>query len=296
MSNTKLFLLIGTSLSFLPLIVNAQCVETTNCEALGYTETSCNGGKGIKCPFGNKWACLATASDFEQQFCTTYGFKYACSGTGYSGGAGKACNGKYVSCNCASGYKWNGTSCVKESCSSAYQYTCSGTGYTGGAGTACGGKYASCLCSSNYEWKNGSCQKKGISGAQGNLYYCEGKVVAVKTSGMDFYIAMRNLGQKNWYAGDQACKDYIFCGSIKGSLPTYKQLQTIYKNKDELNNLLSSNGGTKIIDSFSSRYWSSTVQGNDPYDPDHGNIDMYFGSPNGTSVPNSHPSYILPVF
>ncbi len=159
MSNTKLFLLIGTSLSLIPTLSFAQCVATQDCTTLGYTETSCNGGKGVKCPFGNKWACLATASDFEQQFCTTYGFKYACSGTGYSGGAGKACNGKYVSCNCASGYKWNGTSCVKESCSSAYQYTCSGTGYAGGAGTACGGKYAYCKCSGGYIWKNGSCIK-----------------------------------------------------------------------------------------------------------------------------------------
>ena len=52
------FLLLGTSLSFIPILSYAQCVETTNCETLGYTETSCNGGKGVKCPFGNKWACL----------------------------------------------------------------------------------------------------------------------------------------------------------------------------------------------------------------------------------------------
>lgn len=34
----------------------AQCTETTDCTALGYTETSCLDG-GIKCPFGDKWAC-----------------------------------------------------------------------------------------------------------------------------------------------------------------------------------------------------------------------------------------------
>ena len=52
------FLLIGTSLSFIPTLTYAQCVATQDCETLGYTETSCNGGKGVKCPFGNKWACI----------------------------------------------------------------------------------------------------------------------------------------------------------------------------------------------------------------------------------------------
>ncbi len=41
------FLLLGTSLSFIPILSYAQCVETTNCETLGYTETTCNGGKGV---------------------------------------------------------------------------------------------------------------------------------------------------------------------------------------------------------------------------------------------------------
>ncbi len=53
------FLLLGTSLSFLPTLTFAQCVATQDCATLGYTETSCNGGKGVKCPFGNKWACLS---------------------------------------------------------------------------------------------------------------------------------------------------------------------------------------------------------------------------------------------
>ena len=36
--------------------VSAQCVATQDCATLGYTETSCENG-GIKCPFGNAWAC-----------------------------------------------------------------------------------------------------------------------------------------------------------------------------------------------------------------------------------------------
>ncbi|MDO5386488.1 MAG: hypothetical protein Q4F75_04370, partial [Pseudomonadota bacterium] len=34
-----------------------QCVATTDCASLGYTQTSCPDGKGLKCPFGNTWAC-----------------------------------------------------------------------------------------------------------------------------------------------------------------------------------------------------------------------------------------------
>ena len=40
--------------------VSAQCVATQDCESLGYTETSCENG-GIKCPFGDKWACKGNA-------------------------------------------------------------------------------------------------------------------------------------------------------------------------------------------------------------------------------------------
>ena len=40
--------------------VLAQCVATQDCATLGYTETSCENG-GIKCPFGNAWACKGNA-------------------------------------------------------------------------------------------------------------------------------------------------------------------------------------------------------------------------------------------
>ncbi len=40
----------------------AQCVATTDCATLGYTESSCPDG-GVKCPFGDKWACLSGSSD-----------------------------------------------------------------------------------------------------------------------------------------------------------------------------------------------------------------------------------------
>ena len=102
------FLLIGTSLSLIPQTINAQCVATQDCATLGYTETSCSGGSGVKCPFGNKWACFKSESEIKDQLCTELGFTQTCIGGQI--GVGKACNGKYYECTCPSGYIWNDSS------------------------------------------------------------------------------------------------------------------------------------------------------------------------------------------
>ena len=99
------YLLLGTSLSLIPSLTSAQCVATQDCATLGYTETSCSGGSGVKCPFGNKWACFKS----ESALCTDLGFTLSCTGTGYSSGAGKTCNGKYNYCICSDEYTWNVT-------------------------------------------------------------------------------------------------------------------------------------------------------------------------------------------
>ena len=94
----------------------AQCLTKQDCAALGYTETSCSNG-GIKCPFGNTWSCTP--------LCGT-AYKYTCSGTGYAGGTGSACGGKYTACKCASGYEWYNGSCTKE-CKVGWLYYSDGT-------------------------------------------------------------------------------------------------------------------------------------------------------------------------
>ena len=207
--NTKLFLLLGTSLPLIPTLTFAQCVATQDCETLGYTETSCNGGKGVKCPFGNKWACFKSDSECEQQFCDKYGFKY----------------------------------------------TCTGSGYSGGSGTACGGKYTACTCTTGYEWKDGGCQQQVLNGPDGNVYKCNGSIVGVKTSEMNFYIAMNDLGQMNWNNANSACQNYSFCSNLKGSFPTLNQFETIHQNNSSINNLLLSNGGSQLTNDW---YWVST--------------------------------------
>ena len=82
----------------------AQCVSTQDCATLGYTETSCPNG-GVKCPFGNKWICINSGITPEQ--CTELGFTQTCTGTNQTGGEGKACNGKYNICKCATNFTWN---------------------------------------------------------------------------------------------------------------------------------------------------------------------------------------------
>ena len=228
------FLLIGTSLSLIPQTINAQCVATQDCETLGYTETSCSGGKGIKCPFGNKWACCKS----EAEICNKLGFTLSCTGANQTGGSGKSCNGKYAECNCADGY----------------------------------------------QWKDGTC-KASPSGAQGNLYYCNGTIVGVKTSDMDFYVAMNDLNSMGWSSANDACNNYSFCGTLKGILPSKNQLTTMYNNKSELEKLLTSNGGSKFAtDDY---YWSSTAEGYNLgficygiVNMSNGNMTNYCGSPN----------------
>ena len=109
----------------------AQCVTTQDCTALGYTETSCPNG-GVKCPFGNKWFCGSsddtyTENECMELACDKLGFKYDCVGTGYEGGEGEVCNGKYTFCKCAEGYGWKNGACVEKVCLkwSYYSKSCS---------------------------------------------------------------------------------------------------------------------------------------------------------------------------
>ncbi len=107
------YLFIGTSLSLIPNLTSAQCVATQDCATLGYTETSCSGGSGVKCPFGNKWACFKSDDDIEQALCSKLGFTQTCTGTNQTGGVGQPCQGKYAQCNCNKGYEWKDGGCQK---------------------------------------------------------------------------------------------------------------------------------------------------------------------------------------
>ena len=64
------FLLIGTSLSLISQYAAAQCA-VTDCQQLGYTSLkSCDGG--LKCPFGEYWACPKVEEKGVLGQCTGY--------------------------------------------------------------------------------------------------------------------------------------------------------------------------------------------------------------------------------
>ena len=106
------YLCLGTSLALIPVAALGQCVATQDCATLGYTENSCSGGNGVKCPFGNKWFCGRSDEQCMELACDKLGFKYDCVGTGYEGGEGEACNGKYVACECSDGYEYTEGFCT----------------------------------------------------------------------------------------------------------------------------------------------------------------------------------------
>ena len=121
----------------------AQCVSTQDCTALGYTETSCPNGNGVKCPFGNKWFCGMTKDECEVAVCEDFGFIYECNGQ-YEVGVGKACGTRYTECECEAGYERTEGICAKpcashinitqQYCMEDYEnrkfyYCCAYTGY-----------------------------------------------------------------------------------------------------------------------------------------------------------------------
>ena len=95
----KLCLLLG--LLMLPYSASAECTPTPSCEDMGYTQSSCERG-GLKCPFdATKWYCVPCDSSY----------RYTCDGANMSGGVGDTCGGKYVICNCATGYEFANGEC-----------------------------------------------------------------------------------------------------------------------------------------------------------------------------------------
>ena len=110
----KTYLYLSTAVAGMMIGGNvwAQCVTTQDCTALGYTETSCPNGNGVKCPFGNKWFCGMTKDECEVAVCEDFGFIYECNGQ-HEVGVGKTCGTKYTECECEAGYERTEGICAK---------------------------------------------------------------------------------------------------------------------------------------------------------------------------------------
>ncbi len=103
-------------------------------------------------------------------------YKYTCtSSSTTTGGSGEGCGGHYESCECASGYYWSGTACMK--CDAKYQYECvanADAGIVSGIGSSCGGLYSLCECAEGYGWENGECLACDSSCSIGNILFSDG--------------------------------------------------------------------------------------------------------------------------
>ncbi len=95
------FTLLASSFMF-PISAFAQCAET-DCNTLGYdSPIQCD--NGIKCPFGEYWACRKHCNE---------AYKYTCLGANEQP-TDDECGRKYKNCNCTSGYEWKNEKCEKK--------------------------------------------------------------------------------------------------------------------------------------------------------------------------------------
>ena len=155
--------------SFQTVNVSAQCMNTINCQTLGYTKTSCTKG-GVKCPTGNYWYC---PKDTTTPQCSS-SYKYTC--TGYlQSPSGTACNGLYTSCTCTSGYQWTNGSCQKKEI----------------AWGTCTGLVQNCSIGDILN-SDGTCSTNKISGKTPI------GVVVYKSGNCGQALALENIGNERW--------------------------------------------------------------------------------------------------
>ena len=296
-------LLTGTML-FLPMTATAQsinCTPSPDCASLGYTETSCPDGAGVKCPWGNTWFCTQT--------CDELGFSYICSGTGYAGGSGEACGGKYKSCTCASGYEWNQENGTCEEPKPEWG-KCNGSAKTCNIGDIL---YSDGTCSPQnisgktpiavvvYKSSDGNCaQAMALNSIGSYIWSSEYVDIPNLTNFGSNSTASQDLascentgiitatGTSSTYPAAWAAKNYNTAGTEPGDwcLPAGGIMMSIKNNMSTINNGFNLIGGAQI-GTYSS-YWSSS-EVNSNYTWYSGFIDGYgLRGSNGSNKDFSH--------
>ena len=230
----------------------AQCATTT-CSSLGYT-SSLNTGDCLKCPFGEAWACSKIT-------CPDYA-KYTCSGTGYAGGRGTACGGKYAECACASGYEWKNGGCFLRACQIGdilySDKTCSSdvvpdktpiavVAYIDGTGY---GQALALNSIGSYKWSTEYTDVPTLTN------YKSGEEFDVDSCGNTEKIIA--YGDKNKYPAAWAAHEYSTEGTSAGDwcLPADGIFSSVYDNLFLMTISLTNAGGTQLA--YSSNPWSST--------------------------------------
>ena len=251
--------------------VSAQCVATTDCASLGYTEASCPNG-GIKCPFGNSWSCKT---------CDPL-YKYTCNGTGYTGGDGPACDGKYKSCKCASGYIWNGAACepgailgqctgYAKNCAVGQILNSDGTCttdkvsgktpigvvvYISGDNDKCGYAMTASPIQTNIKWST-----KYVNTGAFQSSNWQDAINDFDVSGNMTKIIQASGGDSSKYPAVYEALNYAPSATPaskgKWALPTAGILNSLYTNLNAVNDAISKVGGTQLIGN-DEHIWSSS--------------------------------------
>ena len=248
----------------------AQCA-IDDCAALGYTEAYNSSGNCLKCPFGEAYNC-------EAGYICPEGYDYTCSGTGYAGGAGSACDGKYISCNCTDGYKWE-NGCVKVTKAefgqcNGYAANCSLGNILFSDGTCGASKVSGKTPIAVVVYKSGSCgQAMSLNPINGGTTY-EWGGYGKDISGLTNYTSQSTVskdysscgnsekikaqGNSSTYPAAWAAYNYTTTGTKAGDwcLPAAGIFTSIYNNQSAINTGFSRAGGTEITKGTES--WSSS--------------------------------------
>ncbi len=270
------YLFIGTALSVMPDLTLAQCVATQDCATLGYTESSCAGGSGVKCPFGNKWACFKSEDEIKEEikkeFCSEYGFTLSCSGTGYSGGASQPCGEKYNYCTCADGFTWNVS---LQKCEYDYKTNCIIGALYYSDGTCSQEKFSSKTLLGIVIYEKSNSENGWVIALQpaataiawdsGSYYFTQVTNKAVSASCINTQNLVA-LGSR--FAAATAANNYKPTGTPSGKswcLPSYDLINNINNsvNFAKINSGISTGGGVALgnISGGYERMWSSSEFG-----------------------------------
>ena len=242
----------------------AQCA-TEDCATLGYTEAYNSSGNCLKCPFGEAYNC-------EAGYICPEGYDYTCTGTGYAGGVGEACEGKYTECACKEGYKL-----VDGKCQFPWG-TCSGAAANCSLGNIL---FSDGTCSANkvsgktpiavVVYKSGNCGQalalKSLGGYEWGGYGTDISTLPNKTSAeaaSKDYDSCGNsekilaAGNKSTYPAAWAAHEYKTKGTEAGDwcLPAAGIITSYYNNQSVINTGFSRAGGTKFTNSTYA--WSSS--------------------------------------
>lgn len=234
----------------------AQCMATRDCGVLGYKQSSCDSGKGIKCPFGEAWYCPCDAS-----------YIYTCTGSNESPSAAK-CGDKYSQCNCATGTHWDTNKCVADraSCAIGWIYYNDGTCNAPAAHT--GSKVA--LGVVVYVNPNGVGGQVMTASPLGSTYQWGGyNYDAPVSQTTDWTVAQKDydscgntdklLGDSQSHPAAQAARGYAPTPETKGKwcLPAAGVISSWYVNRSTIDVAIAKLGGTQL-GSTDPHTWSSS--------------------------------------